>query len=106
MSNITKHHLVTDISVTTGISQIDIKKTVECFLDFITNHLEKGNTVEIRGFGRFSVKSRKQRPVRNPRTGAEIILEERRVPVLKFCDDVRKRIDRQCAGAQSASYTS
>ena len=47
--NVTKHSLVTDVSVTTGVSQKDTKKVVECFLDFITHHLEKGNTIEIRG---------------------------------------------------------
>lgn len=84
--------LVTDISVTTGISQKETKKVVECFLDFITHHLEKGNTIELRGFGTFAVRARKERPVRNPRTGEKLLLEGRMVPALKFCDDVKERI--------------
>lgn len=94
MSNVTKHSLVTDVSMTTGITQKDTKKVVECFLDFIAHHLEKGNTIEIRGFGRFSVKSRKGRPVRNPKTGEQYHLDGRKVPMLKFCDDLKERIDK------------
>lgn len=94
MSNISKHSLVTDVSVATGVTQKDTKKVVECFLDFIAHHLEKGNTVEIRGFGRFSVKSRKGRTVRNPRTGEQFQLDGRKVPTLKFCDELKERIDK------------
>ena len=92
--NITKQCIVTDIAVTTGFSQKDTKKVVECFLDFIVHHLEKGNTIEIRGFGTFSVKGRKGRPVRNPRTGEQLLLDGRKVPTLKFCDIVRERVDK------------
>lgn len=92
MANITKHDLVTDISITTGISQKDTKATIECFLDFIAHHLEKRNTIEIRGFGTFSVKPRKGRPVRNPRTGEEFRLGERLVPNIKFSDDIKELI--------------
>ena len=90
--NISKQHLVTDISVATGITQKDTKRVVEALLGFITVHLEKGNTVELRGFGRFSVKGRKGRPVRNPKTGEQLQLESRKVPTLKFCDELKERV--------------
>ncbi len=92
MSNITKHSLVTDVSIATGVTQKDTKKVVECFLDFIAHHLEKGNTIEIRGFGRFSIKNRKERPVRNPKTGEQFQLKNRKVPILKFCNELKDRI--------------
>jgi DNA-binding protein HU-beta/integration host factor subunit beta len=93
MPNITKQSLVTDIVVTTGLSHKDAKKAVECLLDSILFHLERGDTIELRGFGTFSVRTRKQRPVRNPRTGERLVLEERKVPTLKFCVDIKDRID-------------
>ena len=92
--NITKQNLVTDIAVATGITQKVTKQVVEAFLDFIELHLEKGNTVELRGFGRFSVKGRKSRPVRNPKTGAVLQLGDRMVPTVKFCDDLKERVNR------------
>lgn len=92
--NITKLDLVIEVSMATGVTQKDTKKVVECFLDSITNHLERGNTIEIRGFGRFAVKSRKERPVRNPRTGEQFQLEGRKVPTLKFYDELKERIDK------------
>ena len=92
MANITKQDLVTDISITTGITQKDTKKTRECFLDFIAHHLAKGNTIELRGFGTFSVKPRKDRPVRNPRTGQELRLGDRHVPNIKFSDDIKEMV--------------
>ena len=92
--NITKQLLVTDVAVATGISQKDTKKVVECFLDYIAVHLEKGSTIEIRGFGTFAVRPRKTRPVRNPRTGEKLVLEAHQVPTLKFSDDIKERIAR------------
>ncbi len=92
MANITKHDLVTDIAVTTGIAQKDAKKVVECFLDLVSHHLVKGNSIEIRGVGTFSVKSRKGRPVRNPRTGEQFHLGSRAVPAIKFSDDIKDAV--------------
>ena len=92
--NITKHFLVTDISMATGISRKYAKTVVECFLDLIAHHMEHGNTIELRGFGTFANRARKKRPVRNPRTGEQLVLEGRYVPTLKFSDDIKERIAR------------
>jgi len=92
MPNITKQDLVTDIAVATGISQKHTKIVINGFFDFLVFHLNRGDSIELRGFGTFSVKSRKGRPVRNPRTGQEYQLADRIVPTLKFCDRIKDAI--------------
>ena len=55
-----------DIALRTGLTQVDTKVIVECFLDSIIKAMTDGNNIEIRGFGRFKIKNR---TARNPRTG-------------------------------------
>jgi len=59
---------------------------------FVKFHIAKGQTIEIRGFGTFSLQHRKRRPARNIHTGAVVPLAERYVPTLKFCDAFRKHV--------------
>lgn len=53
----------------------DVEKIVETIFEEITVALARGDRVELRGFGAFSVKSREARTGRNPRTGEEITIE-------------------------------
>jgi nucleoid DNA-binding protein len=45
--------------------------------------LETGKNIEIRGFGTFKIKPRKARKARNPRTGEEVPVPDRKIPVFK-----------------------
>lgn len=67
--NITKKDLTEEISKRTGITQTDAKIILEKFLDEIVFAISNGGNIEIRGFGRFKVKPRKERTARNPRSG-------------------------------------
>lgn len=62
----------------------DIIVTVEAFLDEILEVLSEGQRIEIRGFGAFSVKDKKKRIGRNPRTGEEVEIPEYQAPAFKF----------------------
>ena len=79
----TKKDIVIKVSNETNLTQIDVKKIVQRTLDSIVESLEKGDTVELRNFGVFKVKSRKGRIGRNPRTGEEVSVPEKRVVVFK-----------------------
>ncbi len=79
----TKKDIVIKVSSDTNLTQIDVKKIVQKTLDTIVESLEKGDTVELRNFGVFKVKSRKGRVGRNPRTGQEVSVPEKRVVVFK-----------------------
>lgn len=90
MPNITKKDIVEEISERTGLTQVDTKVIVECFLDSIARALTEGNNIEIRGFGRFKVRSRKARLARNPRTGEPVDVEAGIKPVFEASKELRK----------------
>lgn len=79
----TKKDIVIKVSNDTNLTQIDVKKIVQRMLDVVVESLERGETVELRNFGVFKVKSRRGRLGRNPRTGEEVAVPEKKVVVFK-----------------------
>src|SRR3546814_12820371 len=58
----------------------DVERIVTTIFDEISEALAKGDRVELRGFGAFSVKRREARAARNQRTGAAVRVSEKHVP--------------------------
>ena len=79
----TKKDIVLRVASETGLKQLDVKKVVQRSLDAIVESLAKGDTVELRNFGIFKVKSRKGRTGRNPRTGEKVPVPPKRVVTFK-----------------------
>ncbi len=79
----TKKEIVLKISSETGLKQLDVKKVVQQTLEIIIQALAKGETVELRNFGIFKVKSRRGRTARNPRTGEQVPVPPRKVVAFK-----------------------
>ena len=79
----TKKDIVIKVSNDTNLTQIDVKKIVQRTLDVILESLERGETVELRNFGVFKVKTRRGRLGRNPRTGEEVSVPEKKVVIFK-----------------------
>lgn len=79
----TKKDIVMKVSNETNLTQIDVKRIVQRALDVIVESLERGETVELRNFGVFKVKKRRGRLGRNPRTGEEVSVPEKKVVVFK-----------------------
>ena len=79
----TKKEIVLKIADETDAKQINVKLIVQKTLDTIIDSLSKGETVELRNFGIFKVKSRKGRMGRNPRTGESIPVPEKKVVTFK-----------------------
>ena len=73
--------------------QRDVEHIVNAILDAITEALARGDRVELRGFGAFSVKSRPARTGRNPRTGERVQVEEKHVPFFKTGKEMRERLN-------------
>ena len=88
----TKKDIVLKIAEETDIKQIDVKKVVQRTLDQITLALSKGETVELRNFGVFKVKSRRPRLGRNPKTGEKVPIPERKVVTFKVGMVMKKRV--------------
>lgn len=73
--------------------QRDIERIVNKIFDEITNALSRGDRVELRGFGAFSIKHRKARTGRNPRTGEVVQVQEKYVPFFKTGKELRDRLN-------------
>jgi integration host factor subunit beta len=74
--------------------QRDIENIVNAILGEITGAMARGDRVELRGFGAFSVKHRPARTGRNPRTGAHVSVEQKSVPFFKTGKEMRERLNK------------
>jgi integration host factor subunit beta len=74
--------------------QRDVENIVNAILDEIVAALARGDRVELRGFGAFSVKRRDARVGRNPRTGSSVMVSEKHVPFFKTGKQLRDRLNR------------
>jgi integration host factor subunit beta len=73
--------------------QRDVELIVTAIFDEITAALSRGDRVELRGFGAFSVKRRDARLGRNPRTGDSVRVDEKHIPFFKTGKQLRDRLN-------------
>ncbi|WP_415182222.1 integration host factor subunit beta [Phaeovulum sp.] len=73
--------------------QRDVEKIVNTIFDEIVEAMARGDRVELRGFGAFSVKKRDARVGRNPRTGTSVEVDEKHVPFFKTGKLLRDRLN-------------
>ena len=73
--------------------QRDVEIIVNVIFDEIITSLSRGERVELRGFGAFSVKRRPARSGRNPRTGEQVFVEEKHIPYFKTGKELRLRMN-------------
>jgi integration host factor subunit beta len=72
----------------------DLDKVVSAILGEIIKALSRGDRVEIRGFGVFSVRNRRARTGRNPRSGASVAVDQKSIPFFKSGKEMRQRLNR------------
>jgi len=72
----------------------DVELIVSTVFEEITGALARGERVELRGFGAFTVKRRNARTGRNPRTGEAVPVDEKAVPLFKAGKELRERVNR------------
>jgi len=80
---ITKDSLVEMIHNEVGLNKREAKELIECFFEQIKASLENGNDIKLSGFGNFILRDKSPRPGRNPKTGEEVTISERRVVTFK-----------------------
>lgn len=73
--------------------QRDVERIVNTVFEEIIDAMSRGDRVELRGFGAFSVKKRDARQGRNPRTGEAVSVEEKHVPFFKTGKLLRERLN-------------
>jgi len=89
----TKSDLVDKLTTKTNMTKKKIEAVVNCVFDTMTASLVKGDRIEIRGFGSWHVKDYKTYTGRNPKTGASVVVPEKKLPFFKVGKDLKKRID-------------
>jgi integration host factor subunit beta len=88
----TKADLVEEISAKTGVSKNHTALIVDDLLEAISKALSDGQHLEIRGFGTFKVRERRARRARNPRSGSEVQVPAKLVPVFKPSKELKAQV--------------
>lgn len=91
----TKSNLIEAVSSVTDRSKADVEIVVNAAIEAISKALEAGERVDLRGFGNFSVKDKKARQGRNPKTGESIEIAARRAAGFKPSKELAERLGRK-----------
>jgi len=90
---LTKAQIIDAIPEELGISRKKSVEVVETLLEIIKRQMENGEDVLISGFGKFCIKDKKARRGRNPATGSDMMLTQRRVVVFRCSKLLRDKIN-------------
>jgi integration host factor subunit beta len=94
MLNMTKSELIARLAADNPhLYQRDVERIVSTIFEEITAALSRGDRVELRGFGAFSVKARGARVGRNPRTGEAVHVSEKYIPYFKTGKQLREKLN-------------
>ena len=97
----TKSELIAELAAANPhLRAADVEVIVATIFDEITAALARGERVELRGFGAFTVKRRDARTGRNPRTGEAVPVDEKAVPFFKAGKELRERVNHGKRAAQ------
>ena len=103
----TKSELIEKIAaVQNQLSAKDVELAIKTMLDHMADALARGDRVEIRGFGSFSLNYRSARVGRNPKTGEQVNLDGKYVPHFKPGKELRERVNLGMISNRVADYSS
>ncbi len=83
-----------------GLNKREAKEFVEQFFEEVRIALEKGEDVKLSGFGNFILRSKSERPGRNPKTGEEIPISARRVVTFRPGQKLKARVEAYAGNQQ------
>ena len=81
------------VEVRSMLTRKDSEAVVSLVFDSMTEALTKGDKVEIRGFGSFTIRDREQREARNPKSGEVVSIPSKKTPFFKTGKDLRERVN-------------
>ena len=93
IKTITRAQLSEAVYQEVGLSRSESAHLLESVLSHISETLTKEGTVKISSFGSFSVRQKGQRIGRNPKTGDEVQVSAKRLPVWRTGTELRQRVD-------------
>ncbi|SHJ08433.1 HU family DNA-binding protein [Lutispora thermophila] len=89
-----KAELIASMAEKCELTKKDTEKALKAFMDTVQEALEKGDKVQLVGFGTFEVKERAARIGRNPRTKEEIKIPASKAPVFKPGKDLKDSVNK------------
>ena len=99
----TKAQLIDEVARVADLSRKHAEQIVDIFFQSIVNALERGEKIELRGFGSFRLRKREPRKGRNPKTGDKVDVPPKKVPYFKPGKELKDLINRETADAPPAS---
>lgn len=102
----TKADLVEDVAKAAELTKKDAERLVEIVFESIIETLNKGEKIELRGFGSFRVRERGARRGRNPKTGDPVNIPAKRVPYFKPGKELKELINEETTGGGTAPSSS
>ncbi len=89
----TKAELAENVSVKIGLTKKETEQVVSIIFGSITDALNKGDKVELRGFGSFRIRHRGARDGRNPKTGMKVKVPPKKVPFFRAGKELKEMIN-------------
>jgi len=99
---LTKADLIEEVLRITELPRKESETIVETIFDSIIESLQKGQKIEIRGFGSFRTRERRGRVGRNPKTGAKVEVPAKRIPFFKPSKELKDFVNSTEAQAAPA----
>lgn len=90
---LTKAEMAERLFAEVGLNKREAKEFVDAFFETIRKALEEGEQIKLSGFGNFELRSKNQRPGRNPKTGEEIPISARRVVTFRAGQRLKQRVE-------------
>ena len=100
---LTKADLIQEVERITELKRSDSETIVETIFDSIIESLQKGDKIEIRGFGSFRTRQRRGRVGRNPKTGAKVEVPPKKIPFFKPSKELKDFVNSVEAAASAGA---
>ena len=100
---LTKADLIEEVINVTGVQRKEGETIVETIFESIIESLQKGDKIEIRGFGSFRTRQRRGRVGRNPKTGAKVEVPPKKIPFFKPSKELKDFVNSDEAAAMTAA---
>jgi integration host factor subunit beta len=91
---LTRAELIEEVGLVVRVGRKDAQTIVEATLGGIVRTLQRGDRVELRGFGTFSTRKRQPRVGRNPKTGVRVQVPAKRVPSFRASQQLRELVNK------------
>ena len=99
--SLTKAEIADRLFEEVGLNKREVKEFVDAFFEAIKDALEGGENVKLSGFGNFQLRTKNQRPGRNPKTGEEMPISARRVVTFHASQKLKSQVEGAQIGTPS-----